>query len=198
MFNTSPFRKNILTRFYKYNSANPVETELDYNLKFTNSSNDGLETIENYPYTKKVVTKSEEYYIIRVTCNQNYTCELNATGDQIANAVWGDTDISMQGLLQAILTSNGQKLTRAMQLYNIFEPTVQTSLAIVFIFELVEITDKPSYGDFSKHWEQGMLQCGYCPRNISTGKYEYKVGNVCSWHLKKDDNITIDYVGDTL
>ena len=209
MFNNGPFRKNILTRLYRYNRQNPLELELDYNLKFTNSSNDGLETIENYPHTKKVVKVDQMYYKIVYNANSEPELKVNF-GDSIAiyhfKGPYSNTDttfdISDRDLLQSLIASGGT-LTRNMKLYgdnpmdtatyNKHIATVSYTFKLIGILKYDEVP-KNNVGNIDQKDPWSQIPVAF----NATGKINKVDKSPFYFYLQTNDKIEIDYVGDTL
>lgn len=211
MFNTSPFRKNILTRFYKYNRANSTELEIkglnNKQVKITNSSNDGLETIENYPFTDKTMQIEQMYYKIAYNANSEPELRINF-GESIAiyhfKGPYSNTDtvfdISDRDLLQNLIASGGT-LTRNMKLYGdnpTDTATYNKHIATVsYTFKLISIlpyneVPKNIVGNIDQKdpWSQIPVTFN------AVGKINKVDKNTFYFYLKANDNITIDYVGD--
>ena len=211
MFNISPFRKNILTRFYKYNSANPTELEIkglnNKQVKITNSSNDGLETIENYQFTDKTMQIDQMYYKIAYNANSEPELRINF-GESMAiyhfKGPYSNTDtvfdISDRDLLQNLIASGGT-LTHNMKLYgdnptdtatyNKHIATVSYKFKLISILPYNEVP-KNIVGNIDQKdpWSQIPVTFN------AVGKINKVDKNTFYFYLKANDNITIDYVGD--
>ena len=209
IFNTSPFRKNILTRLYKYNRQNPIELECVYRddysayVKMTNSSNDGLETFENYqPRCKQFTIESDEYYLIYVRCNQTYEMR---DGNAHRDTRWDNQQYSPERIIYDLLNSQRTSWNASMNMYKM-DTVKHTGGSIAFNFNYIgkfkDSTIPEKYTEFKQLWKKPTENFNFVYTDLANSKYPwtkyYVAGRTQVFYVKASDVLDIVYYDDSV